>query len=264
MGLLWLELDAKAQANNLRNVLHDVSRILDSASDTASRYLECQGEQLVLYSEGPLWVDLEAFELANETLREALEEEPSYEGARAGLMCLHALSGQPQEALGQYERLREVLSRGLGKEPSTPSKRLYEEIKAGSFPIARRSSRAGSVSEESTETGKHNLPCPKTSFVVRKRELVEVKRALAMTRLSTLTGTGGSGKTRRCRAMVATPNSHRIAALVLTGLPADATACVESTAVINDNAHKFGNVASLQNYCCYGQGRSGAYQVEGG
>jgi hypothetical protein len=251
MGLLWLELDAKAQANNLRNVLHDVSRILDSASDTASRYLECQGEQLVLYSEGPLWVDVEAFELANETLREALEEEPSYEGAA-------------QEALGQYERLREVLSRGLGKEPSTPSKRLYEEIKAGSFPIARRSSRAGSVSEESTETGKHNLPCPKTSFVVRKRELVEVKRALAMTRLSTLTGTGGSGKTRRCRAMVATPNSHRIAALVLTGLPADATACVESTAVINDNAHKFGNVASLQNYCCYGQGRSGAYQVEGG
>jgi hypothetical protein len=34
--------------------------------------------------------------------------------------------------------------------------------------------------------------------------------------------------------------------------------------VINDNAHKFGNVASLQNYCCYGHGRSGAYQVEGG
>ena len=35
-----------------------------------------------------------------------------------------------------------------------------------------------------------------TSFVGREREIVEVKRALAMTRLLTLTGAGGSGKTR--------------------------------------------------------------------
>ena len=45
-------------------------------------------------------------------------------------------------------------------------------------------------------TGKHNLPAPRTSFVGREREIVEVKRTLAMTRLLTLTGAGGSGKTR--------------------------------------------------------------------
>jgi predicted ATPase len=40
------------------------------------------------------------------------------------------------------------------------------------------------------------LPIARTSFVGREREVLEVKRLLAMTRLLTLTGVGGSGKTR--------------------------------------------------------------------
>jgi DNA polymerase III delta prime subunit len=50
--------------------------------------------------------------------------------------------------------------------------------------------------EEQPSTGKHNLPAPRTSFVGREREMVEVKRTLAMTRLLTLTGAGDTGKTR--------------------------------------------------------------------
>ena len=41
-----------------------------------------------------------------------------------------------------------------------------------------------------------NLPAELTSFVGRRRELAEVKRLLTATRLLTLTGTGGAGKTR--------------------------------------------------------------------
>jgi predicted ATPase/DNA-binding CsgD family transcriptional regulator len=44
--------------------------------------------------------------------------------------------------------------------------------------------------------GRHNLPPPRTSFVGRVREMIEVKRSLSTTRLLTLTGAGGSGKTR--------------------------------------------------------------------
>src|SRR6266849_3960852 len=42
----------------------------------------------------------------------------------------------------------------------------------------------------------HNLPAQLSSFVGREREIVEIKRLLATTRLLTLTGSGGVGKTR--------------------------------------------------------------------
>jgi len=43
---------------------------------------------------------------------------------------------------------------------------------------------------------RHNLPAELTSFIGRSRELGEVKRLLGTTRLLTLTGPGGVGKTR--------------------------------------------------------------------
>src|SRR6187551_4058444 len=44
--------------------------------------------------------------------------------------------------------------------------------------------------------GVHNLPVQLTSFVGRKAEIEEVRRLLADSRLVTLTGAGGAGKTR--------------------------------------------------------------------
>ena len=44
--------------------------------------------------------------------------------------------------------------------------------------------------------GLHHVPAEVTSFVGRRRELAEIKRLLATTRLLTLTGSGGVGKTR--------------------------------------------------------------------
>jgi class 3 adenylate cyclase len=42
----------------------------------------------------------------------------------------------------------------------------------------------------------HNLPQQVTSFIGREKEMAEVRRLLATTRLLTLTGSGGTGKTR--------------------------------------------------------------------
>ena len=49
---------------------------------------------------------------------------------------------------------------------------------------------------ESSERRTHNLPAQLTSFIGREREMAELERLLASTRLLTLTGAGGCGKTR--------------------------------------------------------------------
>jgi DNA-binding SARP family transcriptional activator len=135
------------------------------------------------------------FTSAIDALHKVIAEEPTKEDVHVGLMRLYALAGSKGEALAQYGRLERTLSRELGTEPSAPSRDLKEKIAADRF-TPREAHPSGSPLEEPSGAGKHNLPTPRTSFVGRERELLEVKRELAMTRLLTLTGMGGSGKTR--------------------------------------------------------------------
>ena len=259
MDLLWPDLEADAATNNLHRTLHFARRTLEPPPTTAYRYLRLREGMISLSPDGPLWVDVEAFEDAASTARrgrepaayraaidlyagellpgdryeewaqhrreelrraylellaglgglheereeygpaiEVLERilanEPAHEEAHAGLMRLYALSGQRHRALRQYEQLREVLREELGTEPEAESRRLRGEILAGRFPAARPPERH--PAEDAEGERRHNLPAPKTSFIGREGELVEVERLLSMTRLLTLTGGGGSGKTR--------------------------------------------------------------------
>ena len=132
--------------------------------------------------------------LGIEALTKATAKEPTLEQAHASIMRLHALLGSPEKALAQYERLCKALHRNLATEPGAATRRLRDEIAAGKL---RPTPPASPVQEEKTsDSVKHNLPAARTSFVGREQEMVEVKRALAMTRLLTLTGAGGTGKTR--------------------------------------------------------------------
>ena len=63
------------------------------------------------------------------------------------------------------------------------------------------SSRAGTLTAKTVmpnaeTTPAHNLPPQITSFIGRVQEIAEVRRELARSRLVTLTGPGGIGKTR--------------------------------------------------------------------
>jgi predicted ATPase/DNA-binding SARP family transcriptional activator/DNA-binding CsgD family transcriptional regulator len=131
-----------------------------------------------------------------EPLQSAAAEEPTLEEAHAGLMRLYALQGREAEALAQYERLREALSARLGMEPGSATRRLHEDIAAGRFPPVPTRRAVPSQGEETPDATKLNLPAPRDSFVGREQQMVELKRAISMTRLLTLTGAGGSGKTR--------------------------------------------------------------------
>jgi len=135
------------------------------------------------------------YEPAIQALRQVVAAQPTHEEAHVGLMRLYALSGRCEEALKQHERLREALTRELGIEPDMSSRRLYEEISAGRFPPADPRPRVRTATEPLGDR-RHNLPAPRTSFIGRKREMLEVRRLLVMTGLLTLKGAGGCGKTR--------------------------------------------------------------------
>jgi DNA-binding SARP family transcriptional activator len=146
MDLLWPDLDARSATNNLHRVLHFARRTLDPAPPIASRYLELQGEQLVLCPDGQLWVDIEAFEEAAKAARRSGEPaayraaielyagellpEDRYEewtqDRREGLRQLHLtllveLAGVHEER-EEYESAIQAL-RGFGRGPSQSRRR---------------------------------------------------------------------------------------------------------------------------------------------
>jgi|SRR5215217_2097584 len=135
------------------------------------------------------------YSVAIEALRKVIREDPTNEEAYISSMRLYSLLGRKVEALRHYELLRQTISQEQGAEPSASTRALREEIASSRFP-PQEVQPLGSPSREAEEPLLHNLPIPRTSFVDRQRELTEIKRTLAMTRLLTLTGTGGSGKTR--------------------------------------------------------------------
>jgi predicted ATPase/DNA-binding SARP family transcriptional activator/DNA-binding CsgD family transcriptional regulator len=161
-----------------------------------TRRLELRGTFLSLLMElAGLYEERGEYGAGIESLGKALSEEPTREETHVSLIRLYALSGNKGEALAQYVQLEEVLARELGTEPSASSRALREEIAVGRFPLQEAPS-FGSPPKKPSGAGRHNLPTPRTSFVGREREIVELKRELAMTRLLTLTGVGGAGKTR--------------------------------------------------------------------
>ena len=210
-GPLWVDVDAFEEAAKAARRSGDPAAyrsVLDLYPGEllpADRYeewaeirrQELKGEFLSLLVElATLYEERGEYIPAIDTLKRALAEEPVSEEAHAGLMRLYSLSGRHGEALKQYESLREVLSETLGTEPNASTCRLREKIAAGEIATPKGLRPEVGSPEETTGSGKHNLPPPRTSFVGRERELVEIKRELAMTSLLTLTGAGGTGKTR--------------------------------------------------------------------
>ncbi|HEX2048149.1 MAG TPA: tetratricopeptide repeat protein [Acidimicrobiales bacterium] len=124
---------------------------------------------------------------------EAVALEPFRESAHLRLMQAHAGAGNRGEALRAYERCRRLLAEELGVSPSPPTEAAYLAL-LGAEPEPTTPQAAPPTS---------NLPLPLTRLVGRDEELAEVEKALSGTRLLTLTGTGGVGKTRLAVAAAA-------------------------------------------------------------
>ena len=108
-------------------------------------------------------------------------ERPADELVHRALMTTLAASGRRWDALAVYEKLRDTLDQELAAEPAAETRRLYWNLLDAGV---------------ADSTVAHNLPAAPTSFVGRRRELAELGRLLDRTRMLTLTGPGGAGKTR--------------------------------------------------------------------
>jgi predicted ATPase/DNA-binding SARP family transcriptional activator len=133
------------------------------------------------------WLDL--LDWGERWIRLGQKPEPAYRA----LMVAHAAHGDLSKVAVTYERCVKSL-RELGIQPSEQTRALYQSLKTEKPSL--RTDTAVPVRETPPAAPKTNLPVPLTSFIGREREIEEVKRLLSTTRLLTLAGAGGIGKTR--------------------------------------------------------------------
>jgi predicted ATPase/DNA-binding SARP family transcriptional activator len=116
-------------------------------------------------------------------LEALLTEHPLRERLAGQLIVALYRSGRQAEASRVFHAIRTRLSDELGMEPQPALRELHDRILVQDPAL-------GWAAPD------HNLPAELTSFVGRARELDEIDALLHRTRLLTLTGAGGSGKTR--------------------------------------------------------------------
>lgn len=133
-----------------------------------------------------------AYGEAIQVAQRILASDPAQEVAHQHVMFCYAALGDRTAALAHYEKCKQALRDELGVAPSAETVALYERIK--------QQSETGSTAARLT-----NLPRPLTSFIGREVQIQEIIQSLSRTetaegkgaaQLLTLTGAGGSGKTR--------------------------------------------------------------------
>lgn len=130
---------------------------------------------------------------------EPISAEVGYVGIsvhRAAWICSVGHGGQILLSRVTHDLVEDTLPPGVGLrdvgrhrlKDLAPPQHLFQVIAAGlpsDFPALK-----------SLDTRLHNLPIQLTSFIGREREKAEVHKILSTSRLLTLTGAGGAGKTR--------------------------------------------------------------------
>ena len=113
------------------------------------------------------------------------------------VLRLHARAAPPDISLlrpGVPKDVMRALERALAKDPVERYPTMTQFIEALNAATVR--AHAEAMREGSATGVPSSLPLAATSFLGREKEMAEAKEILATTRLFTLTGSGGTGKTR--------------------------------------------------------------------
>jgi predicted ATPase/DNA-binding SARP family transcriptional activator len=128
-------------------------------------------------------------------LRRAIQEDPFRDSLYGALMETLAATGDYSEAVLVYRDLRTLLRNELNAEPSADCAEIFKRIRAeakqstgSEVPFVRLPTSNRIVSS--------SLPQPPTPLIGREDDLQQVRVRLVQSRLVTMTGSGGVGKTR--------------------------------------------------------------------
>jgi len=131
---------------------------------------------------------------ATEHACRGLERDPLREEIHRALMRFHLAAGHPEQALRQYVALRDLLKRELGAPPSPETRTVARQAKE----LIEAPARRVAPGLRPTPPPSARLPSALTRFIGRHDELAALCRLLTedSARLVTVTGLGGTGKTR--------------------------------------------------------------------
>jgi DNA-binding SARP family transcriptional activator/predicted ATPase len=129
--------------------------------------------------------------------QQILQQDPWQEDMVRESLRLANAAGDRSGALQAYLQFTERLEAELDLPPMPETTALYEQIRAGAGSRDRATLEPAQIGQE-RPVKSHNFPPEFTAFVGRTHELLQIKTLLqdSSTRLLTLVGAGGIGKTR--------------------------------------------------------------------
>jgi predicted ATPase/DNA-binding SARP family transcriptional activator len=173
--------------------------ILRARESLAAQYRRALGQLF------ETWEALGELESARECANRLIEADPLEETGYLALMRLSVEKGEPAKALREFERLERLLRAELGAEPSEEARNLVALVRVSSPAVGDFSKPAAAsplppLPAPAVETLEplRVLPLSWTRFFGREAEQAALRELLTggRTRLVTLTGPGGAGKTR--------------------------------------------------------------------